>query len=88
MVHARHLHDAGERRLDLHRYALEQLASDEPFWSAAVEIDVMGVRTRALAPTDQLLHVVAHGGRWNPVPPVRWIADAELIRRSAPGGID
>jgi hypothetical protein len=48
----------------------------------------MGVGTRTLAPTGQLLHVVAHGGRWNPVPPVRWIADAALIRRGSADGID
>jgi hypothetical protein len=87
-VHARHLYRSGGRVLDLHRHALEQIASDEPFWSASVEIEVLGVRTRTLAPTDQLLHVITHGACWKPVAPIRWIADAELIRRSVPGGID
>jgi hypothetical protein len=87
-LHARHLHDAAGRALDLHRYALEQVSSDEPFWDASVELEVGGVKTRTLSPPDQLLHVVAHGGRWNVVPPLRWIADAELIRRTADGDLD
>ena len=88
-MHAEHLqHRVGGHSLDLHRYALAQAASDDAFWSAAVEIELWNVPTRALCPADQLLHVAVHGARWNPVPPVRWLADAVAIERSAGAGLD
>lgn len=31
---------------------------------------------------DLLLHVLAHGARWNPLPPIRWVADATMILRT------
>ena len=88
-VHAQHLqHREGGHSLDLHRYALAQAASDDAFWSAAVEIELLNVPTRILCPADQLLHVAVHGARWNPVPPVRWLADAVAIERSAGAELD
>jgi hypothetical protein len=88
-VHAEHLqHPEGGQSLDLHRYALAQAASDDAFWSAAVEIELLQVPTRVLCPADQLLHVAVHGARWNPVPPVRWLADAVVIERSAGADLD
>ena len=88
-VHAEHLqHREGGVSLDLHRYALAQAASDDEFWSAAVEIELLNAPTRVLCPADQLLHVAVHGARWNPVPPVRWLADAVVIERSAGTDLD
>jgi hypothetical protein len=88
-VHAQHLwHGDGGHSLDLHRYALAQAASDDAFWSAAVEIELLNVPTRTLCPADQLLHVAVHGARWNPVPPVRWLADAVAVERSAGAELD
>jgi hypothetical protein len=40
----------------------------------------------ALCVSDILLHVIAHGLRVNPLPPIRWVADAVLILRG--GGVD
>ena len=88
-VHAEHLrHREGGHSLDLHRYALAQAASDDAFWSDAVEVELLHVPTRVLCPADQLLHVAVHGARWNPVPPVRWLADAVAIERSTRAGLD
>ncbi len=88
-VHAEHLqHREGGVCLDLHRYALAQAASDDEFWSAAVEIELLNAPTRILCPADQLLHVAVHGARWNRVPPVRWLADAVVIERSAGADLD
>lgn len=87
-IHGLHLAGRDGRNLDLHRYALERLSTDGPFWDASVGLEVMGVPTRTLCPTDQLLHVLAHGGRWQPVTPLRWLADAVVIERTAGGGID
>ena len=42
-----------------------------------------GSRTRALCPTDQLLHACVHGVVWNPVPPLRWVADASCVLASS-----
>ena len=48
-------------------------------WDAMIPITINGVSTKTLCPTDQLLHVCAHGNAWNLVPPLRWIIDVHLI---------
>ncbi|HEX7588031.1 MAG TPA: nucleotidyltransferase family protein, partial [Anaerolineae bacterium] len=73
--------------VDLHWHALAQCCKehdDDDFWTGSVPAQVAGVPTRALNPTDQLLHVCVHGVTWNEVPPVRWIADASMILRADP----
>ncbi|MBI4749064.1 MAG: nucleotidyltransferase family protein [Acidobacteria bacterium] len=52
---------------------------DDPFWQLAEPAKVGGVPVKVLNPTDQFLHVCVHGARWNPVPPLRWLADAVVI---------
>jgi hypothetical protein len=47
-----------------------------------------GVPTLALAPAHQLLHVCAHGVRWDDPSPIRWIADAMAVVRAAGDAID
>lgn len=72
--------------LDLHIHVMHECLdadADEEFWAAAVPLDVGGVATRALCPADQLLHVLTHGYRPSPLPPVRWVADAAMVIRSA-----
>ena len=74
-------------RFDLHWFAMLEWChpeADREFWSAAVPLEVNGVPTRALCPTDQLLHVCLHGVRWDETPPFRWVADAMMIMRTAP----
>jgi hypothetical protein len=58
--------------------------ADDEFWNASVRMQLNDVWTRALCAEDMLLHVCAHGLIWNPVPPLRWIADASLILRATP----
>jgi hypothetical protein len=36
------------------------------------------------SPADHLLLLLSHGARWNPVPSIRWIADAVTLMRAAP----
>jgi hypothetical protein len=70
------------REVDLHwRVFRAGRVSEADIWSAAVPLDVMGVATRAPCLPDLFLHVLAHGLVWNPVPSIRWIADAVLILR-------
>jgi Uncharacterised nucleotidyltransferase len=80
--------DAG---LDLHWHAMEEAnfrGADLPFWAAARDMTFEGVATHALCPADMLLHVCAHGSRWDPVPPIRWVADAYVILQRDGAGID
>ncbi len=79
LLAARHslaFRDPGGQEVDLHRGMLWQPTLDEEFWRGSVEAEVAGARVRILNPADQLLHVCAHGAAWNPVHPVRWVADS------------
>lgn len=67
------------QNMDLHWHALRLGCfpnADDDFWQGARPLDVNGVCTQTLNPTDMLLHVLVHGGHWNQVPPIRWVADA------------
>ena len=86
----RMVNDTGEA-LDLHWHVLAECVqpdSDAGFWQRSVPLPVLDARSRALAPTDALLHTVVHGVRWNEEPTVRWIPDAMAILRAADGSID
>ncbi len=83
--------DALDRQLDLHWHVLHascQGDADEAFWAAAQPIELLGVGTRALCPTDELLLVVLHGLRWNALPTYRWVVDAALLCGGEIGEID
>lgn len=74
----------GKHGIDLHWYATWAPAREDDFWSAAEPIEVGGAQTLALCPTDQLLHMCVHG-IWTDGVPIRWVADAVTVIRSAPG---
>jgi hypothetical protein len=77
--------------LDLHWHVLHlscQEDADDDFWSAAIPLELRGVKTRGLCPTDALLHAVLHGLRWNDASPHRWVIDAALIIAGADGPLD
>jgi hypothetical protein len=40
------------------------------------------------SPADHLLLLLVHGSRWNPIPPVRWVADSMILIRSAGDDLD
>ncbi len=85
-LHAHTLTTADKFDLDLHRHVFHfetRDAGDEPFWEASIPVELQNEKTRALSPADQLLHVCTHGAEWNPVPPVRWVADACMILQHA-----
>lgn len=86
-----HFHTENGRELDIHRYLLQHdryAGADDTLWAAAVPLEVEGVATRALSAADQLFHVLVHGIAWNPVPQIRWAADAVTVIRSAAPGLD
>jgi hypothetical protein len=75
-----------QERIDLHWHVLLQACysgADRTFWDASVPVEFEGQPTRALCPTDQLLHACVHGVVWNWVPPLRWVADAFCILESS-----
>lgn len=76
---------AGQGEMDLHWHVLFECPRDDadrPFWNHAVPLRIRDVETLRPSATELLLHVVVHGVRWNPVPPMRWIVDAAMILRS------
>ncbi|MCP4399604.1 MAG: nucleotidyltransferase family protein [bacterium] len=91
IVHAHEFRDARDQPFDLHWHVLEkccQTDADSDFWDGAVPVMVQGVSTLALNSTDQLLHACIHGFRWNPVPPMRWVADAMIVLKHSTTEID
>jgi hypothetical protein len=89
--HAMPLRHPGRREVDLHWFAIAECRSpgiDDAFWAASQPVTVEGAATRALAPADQLLHVLAHGARWDPVPAVRWASDAMAVLSARGARID
>ncbi len=62
--------------------------SDADFWDHAVPVDFCGFQSQALCPADNLLHTIIHGVKWNPEPPIRWVADSMIILRSSDNKID
>lgn len=70
------------REIDLHWHCLYEAMSpdaDAWFWDTAEPFDFCGVATRRPAPAPLLTHVMLHGLRSNPEPPIRWIADVMAI---------
>ena len=68
---------------DLHWRVFEEAgaeAEDDEFREAAVPVVFRDARFRVFAPTDQLFHGCGHAGR-EPMPAIRWAADAALLVR-------
>jgi len=88
--HAWGFENAQQRQFDLHWHVLywgSHWNADDDFWDDAIPVKVANVPTCALNPTDQLLHVCFHATAWNPVPSVRWIADAMVMLRASPSEV-
>src|SRR5262245_34498002 len=91
ILHSTPFEDDGGRHVDLHWHLFWECFNakdDDVYWEHAVPIQIGGVQTLALNPTDQLLHTCWHGARWNEVPPIRWIADAMVILDASAGEIE
>jgi len=91
IVHSTPFEDSGGRQVDLHWHLFWECfnaSHDQDYWENAIPIEIGGVETLALNPTDQLLHTCWHGARWNEVPPIRWVADATAILAASAAEID
>jgi hypothetical protein len=85
-IHAIPLRHPEFGELDLHWHVLQTATSrgsDRSFWTDSVALQVNTVASRALNPTDQLLHACLHGFAANVVAPIRWIADAITVFRTS-----
>lgn len=77
--HSAPLSTAAGHAIDLHWHATDSWCwpdADADLWASAREFDLRDRTVRALAVEDELIVACVHGVRWNPVPPVRWVADA------------
>jgi hypothetical protein len=85
--HAQSLFDPDGQEIDLHWHAFLLPAADEELWASAVPTVIGGTTTRILCPSDQLLHVVAHGTAHFGAP-MMWVVDAVTVSRRNEGEID
>ena len=76
VCHSLAFRDREGQEVDLHRGLQWRAGLDRDFWEAAVGSELAGAPVLVLCPADQLLHVCVHGAAWNPVQPIRWVADA------------
>jgi Uncharacterised nucleotidyltransferase len=86
VYHATPFRNARGNEFDLHWSILAETSGkpiEARFWETARPFDFNGVPTRMVDPALALVHVLVHGLRTNPEPPVRWVADAlTLVRRT------
>ncbi|MBV9310925.1 MAG: nucleotidyltransferase family protein, partial [Solirubrobacterales bacterium] len=86
-VHGTLLRQPDGALIDLHWRALPESIGDEDFWSGSLAVTLGDAATQVPGVTEQLLHSCVHGLRHGPAS-LRWIADAEVIVRSAGAEID
>jgi hypothetical protein len=85
-IHGLNLTRPGCGDLDVHWHALHAAlfpGADRPFWNDSVALRVRSADTRALNPSDQLLHACVHGSARNVIAPIRWVADAMTVLRTS-----
>jgi hypothetical protein len=84
-------HNQAGVEFDLHWYPFFESAHpryQDIFFENSREVNI-GARTqRTLSAEDHLLHVLVHGLKYNPEPPIRWIPDAHHILLEARDEID
>ncbi len=88
--HAIQLHNRLDKEFDLHWRPFNgcQDEYEKDFWDGAIPVKMANVDSMSPNPTDMLFHVIIHGVAWNPVPPIRWIADAITLINSDDFTID
>jgi hypothetical protein len=71
--------------VDVHWRLLWARFSDESeaeLWRRATRFEISGVELLAPSAADMLVHICAHGARWNGLHSVRWVVDAALLMRT------
>ena len=86
-IHSITLTSPAGREIDLHWRCLYEANNDRAdawCWDNAQPFDFCGVATRQPAPEAMVLHLILHGLKANPEPPIRWIADVMAVLRAEP----
>lgn len=76
-----------EIEVDLHWRLFRAYSSpqaDAALWEGARPCEIGEAQCLAPCATDMLLHICAHGLRWNSLPGLRWAVDATMVMRRAP----
>ncbi|MBI1272556.1 MAG: hypothetical protein GC131_00520 [Alphaproteobacteria bacterium] len=89
-MHGATFENPAELCVDLHWRLIEDrpVQNDDTQWARAQSIAIEGIEIGTLSATDHLLHVCLHGYRWNPLHPMRWVADAWHILQHDRASID
>jgi hypothetical protein len=77
-----------EQHIDLHWHMLhrdQRENADASFWRSARPGRLADVDILTPSYSSQLLHSIAHAAEWNPVTPLRWVADSLTILMAARG---
>jgi hypothetical protein len=88
--HAIQLNNRFDKEFDLYWRPFNDCSDEleKIFWDGAMPVKIANVNSLAPNPTDMLFHVIIHGMAWNPIPPIRWIADAITLINSSDLTID
>lgn len=88
--HAIQLNNNSGMEFDLHWRPFNGCRNEyeKDFWNDAIPVNMANVKSLAPNPTDMLFHIIIHGMAWNPIPPIRWIADAMTLINSKDFSID
>lgn len=88
--HAIQLNKSADKELDLHWRPFNSASNEyeKDFWDGAIPVKMANISSLAPNPTNMLFHVIIHGMAWNPVPSIRWIADAITLINSDDFKID
>ena len=83
--------DDENTELDLHWHPIFEAhgdISENDFWDMAIPFEVAGVKTLSFCATDIFFQTIVHGLRYNPEPPIRWIADGLALLRDQEHPLD
>lgn len=75
-------HDDKNNVIDLHWHPLINNITENHeigYWERSISSSLKDIPVRIMGATDHLIHTCVHGIRWNPIPPIRWVADAIII---------
>jgi len=88
--HAVQLNNSVNQEFDLHWRPFNSCCDEyeKDFWDGAIPVKMANVNSLAPNPTNMLFHVIIHGMAWNPIPSIRWIADAIILINSDDFTID
>lgn len=85
------LHDGEFHYVDIHWKTLNRPRAERVLariWDEVVEADFQGRNMKVMGAADQLYHTCLHGIAWNPIPSIRWVADAVLILRNEKSAVN